>query len=245
MPPTAPAPPPGRHNYYNDEDFVRPDPARGAVHDAYGRRLVRVSDDFLHALHAALDGECGDAAADVLYKLGREWGAADFRSFVDRAPREFGVPSPEQMHFNLLLETWRWPFTAAGWGTWRYDFRRARAGLPVVELTNSVAVAAAGRNGKAGGRGKGRGKGKNGKPVCHLYAGLFAAAFGALAKRDLTAVELQCAAAGADGCTFVVTTAPRAATAIEQRDEGKAAEEILDHLATPPAPATAAKDPGR
>ena len=132
------------------------------------------------------------------------------------APKEFGVASLEQMHFQVMLETWRWPFTAAGWGTWRYDFRRARVGLPVVDLTDSAAVS-----------------GKSDKPTCHLYAGLFAAVFSALAKRELIGVELQCAAVGADSCRFLVAASAKAEAAAKLRDEGVIAEEILDQLAAP------------
>lgn len=229
MPVTAAPAPTGRPSYFSGDDFVRPDPARGTLRDATGRRLVRVSADLLAALHAALEAENGATATDVLYKLGRRWGEADFRAFADRAPKEAGVPSLEQMHFNVLLESWRWPLTAAGWGTWRHDFRRARVGLPVVELANSAAVAALGQTGK---------------PVCHLYAGLFAALFSALAHRELVGVELQCAAAGADGCRILVASAARAATAAKLRDEGVPAEEILDRLAPPPPPEPP-KDPGQ
>ncbi|HEY1376455.1 MAG TPA: V4R domain-containing protein [Gemmataceae bacterium] len=228
MPPTAAPAPPGRPNYYNDEDFVRPDPARGTLRDAAGRRLVCASADLLAALTAAVEAENGATAGDVFYDLGRRWGEADFRAFADRAPREFGVPSLEQMHFNVMLESWRWPLTAAGWGTWRYDFRRARAGLPVVELANSAVVAAVGRTGK---------------PACDLYAGLFAAVFSSLARRELAGVELQCAAAGADGCRILVASSAKAAAAAKLRDEGLSAEEILDRLVPPPA-AEPGKEPG-
>src|SRR4051812_32455291 len=219
---------PRRHNYYSDEDFLRTDPARGTARDAAGRRLVRASADFLAALHAALDREVGDASADVLYKLGRRWGEADFRAFAERAPREFGVPGLEQMHFNVMLESWRWPLTAAGWGTWRYDFRRARVGLPVVAVTNSAVAAALGRTNK---------------PVCHLYAGLFAAVFRTLAGRELMGVELECSAAGAAECRFVITAAAKATSTAKLRDEGVAAEDVLDRLAAPPG-ADAGKDNG-
>jgi bacteriochlorophyll 4-vinyl reductase len=216
MPPTAAAAAPGRHNYFDDEDFVRPDPARGTVRDAVGRRLVRASADLLAALPAALARE-GAAAGDVLYKIGRRWGDADFRAFAERAPKEFGVNGLEQMHFQVMLESWRWPFTAAGWGTWRYDFRRARVGLPVVDLAHSAAVT-----------------GRADKPVCHLYAGLFAAVFSALAKRELVGLELQCAATGAEGCRFLVASAAKAGVAAKLRDDGVPAEEILDRLTAPP-----------
>jgi hypothetical protein len=213
---------PGRPNYFNDEDFIRPDPARGTIRNAIGGRLVRASADLLTALTAALTRE-GAAAGDVLYKIGRRWGDADFRAFAERVPQEFGVAGLEQMHFQAMLESWHWPFTAAGWGTWRYDFRHARAGLPVVNLANSIAVT-----------------GRADKPVCHLYAGLFAAVFSALAKRDLVGVELQCAAMGSKGCRFLLASAGKAGAAAKLRDEGVHAEEILDRLAaTPPTGGTA------
>jgi predicted hydrocarbon binding protein len=214
-------PPPGRHNYYAD-DFFRPDPAAGAVHDAYGRRAVRAAADFLAGLHDALGREVGDAAGEILYKLGLRWGAADMRALAARAPREFGVDALGQLNFNVLLETWRWPLTAAGWGTWRYDLRRARQGLPVVELFHSAAAAALG---------------PSARPVCHLYAGLFAAGFGHLAGRELAGVELRCAAVGADRCRFLVATAARAAAAARLRDDGVSTDDLLERLGGPlPAP---------
>jgi uncharacterized protein len=221
MPPTAAAAP-ERHNYFNDEDFIRLDPARGTIRDATSRRLVRASADILAAVEAALIRE-GAAAPEVLYKLGRRWGDADFKAFGERAPREFGVDSLEQMHFQVMLESWRWPLTASGWGTWRNDFRRARAGLPVVDLSNSAVVDSPTVNDR----------GSNG-PVCHLYAGLFAAVFSALAKRELTGVELQCAATGANGCRILVASAAKSATAVKLREEGMSSEDILDRLAAPP-----------
>jgi bacteriochlorophyll 4-vinyl reductase len=225
MEPTAAVQPPasGRHNYYNDEDFFRPEPAAGVLRDVYGRRLVRAPGDFLAALTAALEQEVGDAAGEVLYKFGRQWGAADMQACAGRAPQEFGVGAIEQMNMNVLLETWRWPLTVAGWGTWRYDFRRARQGLPVVDLDESAVVAALG---------------PAAKPVCHLYAGLFAAVFSHLAGRELAGVELQCAATGAERCRFVVATLARAAAAARLRDEGVLTDEVLQRLGGAPTPAT-------
>jgi predicted hydrocarbon binding protein len=212
MPPTAAAPP--RPSTYHDEEFIRRDSARGAVRDALGRRLVRVSADLLDALPAALNKE-GANADDVLYRLGRRWGEADFKAFAARVPKEFGVAGLEQMHFNVMLEAWRRPLTAAGWGTWRYDFRRARAGLPVVELHHSAAVT-----------------GHSERPVCFVYAGLFAAVFSHLAKRELTGVELQCAATGSDCCRILIASAAKAVTAA-QLPKGMSVEDVLDRLAGP------------
>jgi predicted hydrocarbon binding protein len=212
MPSTAAAT--GPVNSHHGHDRSHSD----VVRDAAGRRLVYVTGDLLASLTWALQRD-GYDDADILYKIGRRWGEADFRAFAERAPREFGVPSLDQMPFQEMLDAWRGPLTAAGWGTWRYDFRCARVGLPVVELSNSAAVG-----------------GPAGKPACHLYAGLFAAVFGALARRELAGVELECAAAGADRCRILVASTTKAATAANLRDEGRSANEILERLATPTAP---------
>jgi predicted hydrocarbon binding protein len=218
MGPTAAAPP-GRHNYYADEDFFRPDPAACATRDAYGRRVVRVAGEFLAALAGALGQESGDRAGEILYQLGARWGAADMRALAARVPGEFGVDGVGQLNFSVLLETWRWPLTAAGWGTWRYDLSRVRQGLPLIDLFGSATAAALG---------------PSARPVCHLYAGLFAAGFGHLAGRELAGVELQCAAAGADRCRILVAAPARAAAAAQLRDEGVSADAILERLGGSP-----------
>lgn len=207
---------PNRHNYYNDASYFRADPAEGGLRDPFARRLARVSISFLSSLHSNLVRQFGEGeAADLLYKLGRRWCEREFVHFAKRAPREFGVMNLEQMHFNVMLETWRWPLTTQGWGTWRYDLNRARHGLIGIELENSAEVAAVGRSER---------------PVCHLCAGLFAGTFSVLARRELVAVELQCAANGPAPCRFVVTTAARAEHAARLRGEGLGAGKILEAL---------------
>jgi predicted hydrocarbon binding protein len=118
---------------------------------------------------------------------------------------------------GTMLETWWWPLRAGGWGVWQYDFRHARNGLVLLELQQSAAAAAIGR---ADG------------PVCHLYAGLFAAVFSHLAHRPLAGLELQCAAAGADRCRFVVATDRRIQQAAPWRDERLPVDEIVQRLST-------------
>jgi len=207
---------PNRHNYCSDASYFHSEPAEGVLRDPYARRLTRVSIAFLSSLHSNLVRQFGEGeAAEILYKLGQRWGESEFAHFTKRAPREFGVMSLDQMPFNVMLETWRWPLTTQGWGTWRYDLQRARNGLIGIELETSAEVAAVGRSER---------------PVCSLYAGFFAATFSALARRDLAAVELRCAANGPETCRFVVTIAARARTAARLRDEGLSASEVLDAL---------------
>jgi predicted hydrocarbon binding protein len=218
-PPTdyAAEPLPLRHNRYAAEDFFRCDAAAGVVTAHDGRRVVRVSGDFLAALTRALEREVGDAAATILYETGRRWGADDMAAFATRAPQEFGTDY-EKVHMDVLLETWWWSYAAGGWGTWRFDFTRAPQRLVFLEVRDSAAARAL-----AGA----------GRPVCHLYAGAFAGAMGFLARRGLACTELQCRAAGADVCRFFASTPDKVKAATEWRDAGEPAAEITRRLTEP------------
>ena len=185
---------------------------------------LRVSDDFLAALHQSLEQEMADAAERILAETGRRWGAADMQAFLGRAPQLLGAPH-EAVHIGVLLQTWWWPRTAGGWGTASFDFRWAAQRLLVVELTNSAEARAS--------RERQRPEGQPTGPVCHLYSGYFASGLGALAKRDLACVELQCRAAGADLCQFLVSTAAHVQQARQWRDAGESTAAIVRKLTEP------------
>src|SRR5205085_838177 len=128
---------------------------------AAGGRAVRVTEDFLAGLLEGLDGEVGDAAADVAYRCGYQWGVEDLQSFTARAREQFET-DVEKLPLGVALESWWAPFAAAGWGRWQYDFVQSKKGVILADLRGSAVAAAVG---------------PVGRPVCHLYAGLFAACF--------------------------------------------------------------------
>ena len=137
---------------------------------------MRVSEDFMIAMLGALDDEVGQAAAtEIMYKCGYQWGLEDMRSFTRRAQAEFEVEL-EKMRVGFLLEEWWWPLTITGWGTWRYDFRQKEKGLLYIELYESAVAKSIGDIGNA---------------VCYFYAGMFAAVFSVLSRRNLASVEMQ------------------------------------------------------
>ena len=136
------------------------------------------------------------------------------RSFAAGVQEQFGTDL-ERLALGVALESWWAPFAAGGWGRWSYDLVRAKQGVILVELRESAVAAAAG---------------PAARPVCHLYAGLYAVCFSALSKRKLAAVELQCAAAGADACKFLVSTRKRVAAVTAWRDEGATAAEVVQRL---------------
>ena len=196
------------------DDRFRHDPARGVVEAADGRRVLRVTEDFLAGLLEGLDAEVGDAAAAVAYQCGYEWGQEDLRSFTSRAREQFET-DVEKLPLGVALESWWAPLVAAGWGRWQYDFVQAKKGVILVDLRGSAVAAAAG---------------PVGRPVCHLYTGLFAACFTTLSKRQLAGVEIQCAAAGAESCKILVSTRKQLDKVAAWRRDGATAAEVVQHL---------------
>ena len=209
-------PQPYKHNHFSAAEFFRFDPARGAVQNIYGQRLLRMTTSFARALTATLEREFGAGpAGELLYRTGFAWGAADMQAFAERVRQEYEVEF-EKMGMGAMLESWWWPLRAAGWGVWRYDFRHARNGLILVDLEEGLLAHA---------------RSDADRPICHLYAGLFAAAFSHLAHRDLGGMELSCTAAGGGRCQFLIATAKRIEAATAWRDEGISVEEIMKRLA--------------
>ena len=206
---------PYKHNYYTDEQFFRPDPASGIVRNVYGQRCLHVSEDFITGLLGGLEAEVGDAAGEIMYKCGYQWGLEDMKSFSKRAAAEFEVEFA-RMGMGFMLETWWWPLTIEGWGTWRYDFRQGKQGLIFIDLFESAVA---------------KSLGDIGKVVCYFYAGLFAAVFTNLARRDLSCIEIQCYSMGEDYCKFLIATSKRVNAAAFWRNEGATSKDIMTKVA--------------
>ena len=205
---------PFKHNHYTDEQFFRHDPKKGVLTNAYGQRVVRVSEDFLVAVLGGLEDELGDAAGEIMYKCGYEWGIEDMSSFCPRVQAEFEV-ALNKMSMGLLLETWWWPLQIEGWGGWNYDLRQGKQGLIFIDLYESAVAQSLGNVGKV---------------VCYFYAGLFAAVFSVLARRNLSGIEIQCYSMGEDYCKFLIATDKRVNAAAFWRQEGATFKDIMRKL---------------
>lgn len=199
------------HNHYYDGVFYRHDAKHGVLTNVYGQRVVRVSEDFVVATLGTLEEEVGDAAGELMYRIGYEWGMEDMRSFTKRVQAEFEV-ALNKMAMGLMLETWWWPLQIEGWGAWRFDFRHAKQGLIFVDLFESAVAKSIGDIGKV---------------VCYFYAGLFAAVFSVLAKRSLSCIEIQCYSMGEDYCKFLVSSSKRVNAASFWRNEGASSKDIM------------------
>ncbi|MCB9703751.1 MAG: 4-vinyl reductase [Myxococcales bacterium] len=201
------------HNIYRLERFfARRGP--GELRNPYGQRMMMVSEDFIVGFQVALEEEIGDAAGDIMYRCGYEWGKADIAAFAERYAKEFGRRIDEA-NFGSMLETWWWPLQAAGWGSWRYDLSHRKEGLIYVDLFESAVA---------------RSVGNIGKVACHYYAGLFAAVFSHLAKRELSGIEIQCYSMGEEFCKFVVGSSKRINAAQFWVQEGARADEVIARL---------------
>jgi predicted hydrocarbon binding protein len=207
-------PQPYKHNHYTHDQFFRHDAASGSVTNVYGQRCLRVTEDFVHGLLGGLEEEVGDAAGEIMYKCGYQWGLADMKSFSARAAQEFEIQF-SKMGMGMMLETWWWPLTVEGWGTWRYDFREAKQGLIFIDVWESAVAQSVGDVGKV---------------MCYFYAGLFASVFTTLTKRELASIEIQCYSMGEDYCKFLVSTAKRVNAASFWRNEGATSKDILKKL---------------
>lgn len=201
------------HNYYTDEMFYR-EADGGVLLNLYDQRVLRVSEDFIGAVQAGLEEEVGEAAGEVMYRCGYQWGIEDTKRYSRRFQQEFEVEF-SKAGMGFMLETWWWPLTIEGWGTWRYDFTQGKQGLIFVDLYESAVA---------------RSLGALGQVVCHFYAGLFAATFSNLAQRKLEAIEIQCYAMGEDFCKFLIATDKRVNAAEFWRSEGASAKDILRKL---------------
>lgn len=209
-------PQPKKHNYYNRDDFFTFAVDKGTIHTRSGLRAFLATEDFVVGLQRGLEEEVGDASAMILYKCGFAWGMEDMKTFVPMVEREFGKKLNE-MNAKFFLETWWWPLQTEGWGAWSVDMSQRKQGMIFVDLFDSAIA---------------KSLGNVGKPVCHVYAGMFAGVFTYLAKRDLSGIEVQCYAMGEDFCKFVIGAEKRINAAQFWLKEGATARDIIERLST-------------
>jgi bacteriochlorophyll 4-vinyl reductase len=207
-------PTPWRKNRYAHMAFLQPTPTEGTINDGFGHRTLVAPLGWIADMVGAITREVGDAAAEILQKIGAACGAADMKAFAARSADEFGAGLPN-VHMGVALQTWWWPWMAAGWGTATFNLQRAPQRLILIDVMET-AVARATHSAA--------------RPMCDLYTGLFAGAFGQLSGRQVGCAEVQCRAAGASSCRFLVTTRQRAASAVAWRNSGAPANEIEQRL---------------
>ncbi|WP_448513852.1 V4R domain-containing protein [Parathermosynechococcus lividus] len=207
---------PKRHHHYALWDFFQFDSDRGTYTDWNNARNLLVTEDFIIGLIEGLEEEVGPASSVVMYKIGEEWGRRDARFFQEWFPKEYGYEQGlKQMRLPYVLEAWWWPCTTQGWGNWEVDLSEQKHGFMFINIFDSVVA---------------RTLGDVGRPVCHLYAGLFAGFFSGLIQKDLSCIEIQCYAMGETYCKFLLGKQDRIDAAAFWQNEGASARDIEKRL---------------
>jgi predicted hydrocarbon binding protein len=198
-------------------EVYRHDLKDGAIRRQDEQRVLAASLSFVQGLHFTLVETLGDAAPDVVYRIGYEWSLQEMLRLNQRMHDEFGSESFDfwQMDAKFVLDAWWAPMEAAGWGSITSDLAGLTRGIALIHVTQStVAAALSGSD----------------QPVCHLYAGMFAGAFSFFAREERHAVELDCAGAGSDTCKFVIGLGADIDSAESWRQQGVSAAEITQRL---------------
>lgn len=205
---------PKKHNHYGFRDFFQFDPDRGTIVDWNGSQNVLTTEDFIIGLVEGLEEEVGEASAAIMYTIGCEWGQRDAFFFEKWFEKEFDR-SVRQTNLLFLLETWWWPFTSQGWGRWEVDMGDRKQGFMFINIFDSAVA---------------RTLGDVGKPVCYIYAGLFAGFFTELVKKQLGCIEIQCYSMGETYCKFLLGGKDRIDAAAFWMNEGATARDIEKRL---------------
>ena len=206
----------GYHNYYVADEYFQRAEGSGSIFMRDGQRAAKVTDVFINSLHQGMDEEVGTASTLMMYQCGKAWAEQDMKRFATRMRQEFGGGRREiwQMNEKFVWESWWWPLTVTGFGAWKLDLSFKEKDLTVVEIRNSAVA---------------RSMKLLGKPVCHMYAGLFAGAFSFYEKKDRQSIEIQCYSMGNDVCKFLIGDEKRVNAAEFWRQEGATAQEIMTH----------------
>ncbi len=205
---------PKKHDHYNFEDFFSFDSQKGIVTDWNEGRNIFVAEDFIIGLIEGLEEEVGEAAGVVMYNIGHQWGLQDADFFQVWFEKEYEKKISDS-NSKFVLEAWWWPFITQGWGNWEVDLSDQKNGFMFINIFDSAVA---------------RTLGDVGKPVCHLYAGLFAGFFSKLIRRDLGCIEIQCYSMGETFCKFLLGRKDRVDAAQFWQNEGATARDIEKQL---------------
>ncbi|MDJ0588499.1 MAG: 4-vinyl reductase [Pleurocapsa sp. MO_226.B13] len=206
---------PQRRQHYSFKDFFSFQTSTGTISDWNESRSILVSENFIIGLIKGLEAEVGDASGVIMYNIGKEWGQEDARFFRQSFLQEYGYEDFSQVNLMYVLEAWWWPFISQGWGNWDVDMSDQKNGFMFINIFDSAVA---------------RSLGDVGKPVCHIYAGLFAGFFSDLIKKDLGCIEIQCYAMGKTYCKFLLGKKDRIDAASFWHNEGATARDIEKKL---------------
>ena len=206
---------PQRHQHYRLEDFFSFQTETGTISDWNESRNILVSENFIVGLINGLEEEVGDASPVVMYNIGKQWGTTDATFFRNWFSKEYDYDDLDRLNLMYVLEAWWWPFISQGWGNWEVDTSEQKNGFMFINIFDSVVA---------------RTLGDVGKPVCYIYAGLFAGFFSSLIQKQLGCIEIQCYAMGETYCKFLLGKKDKIDAASFWHNEGATARDIQKKL---------------
>ncbi len=199
---------------YNRTKFFQFDMEQGKIEDYHHQRNLLVGEDFIVSLLKGLEHEVGEAAGWLCYQIGFEWGKQDAVLFQSWFKESYNL-TLETSNLAFAMETWWWPYTTQGWGTWSPNLDNRASGFFYVDLYDSAVA---------------KTLGYMGKPVCHLYSGILAGFFSVAFKQNLCSTEIQCYAMGNDFCRFLLGSEDRIQAAEFWIASGAGANEIAQRF---------------
>lgn len=206
---------PQKHQHYSFKDFFSFQNDKGIISDWNQGRNIFVSEDFIVGLITGLETEVGDASGLVMYNIGKAWGREDAIFFRNWFFEEYGYQDLSQLNLRYVLEAWWWCFLSQGWGNWDVDMSDRHNSFMFINIFDSAVA---------------KSLGDVGKPVCHIYAGLFAGFFSSLIKKDLGCIEIQCYSLGETYCKFLLGKQDLIDAASFWHNEGATAQDIQQKL---------------
>lgn len=201
---------PEKHAHFQFQEFFHFNAQQGTVVDWNEARNIFVTEDFIVGLIDGLEQEVGEASGLVMYTMGYQWGIKDAKFFQQWFEKEY-KKNVREVNTLFMLEAWWWPFIAQGWGNWEVDMSEQKNGFMFINIFDSAVA---------------RSLGDVGKPVCHIYAGLFAGFFSEMVKKPLNCIEIQCYAMGETYCKFLLGRKEQVDAAVFWQNEGATARDI-------------------
>lgn len=195
--------------------FLKPDEPAGQIRTADDKRAVVMTAVLWKALTDSLEGKLAAESDDVLYAAGRSWGMQSYAKFAE----EMGASRKALYHTrNMGLSDFKDQFNTYlvrhGWG--RFDIYE-KYDLIFIDLFSSPIPEMAQ---------------KREAMTCSLMAGFFSGFFTELIGVDFSCIELQCAALGANKCTFVVADSAITGSVRKWLSKGRSFEEIVAAIGT-------------
>jgi uncharacterized protein len=200
--------------HYSRYNFFNFNQERGEIIDYHQQRNLIAGEDFIVSLLKGLEHEVGESAGLLLYMIGENWGKQDAVDF-ERWFKQYYNLTLETSNLAFAMETWWWPLTAQGWGTWSLDLNSLNDGFIFVDLFDSAVA---------------KTLGYVGKPVCHLYAGLLSGFFSVVFSKALSCTEIQCYAMSNEYCRFLVGSEKRIQATEFWLSSGATASEVANRF---------------